>query len=90
MWLWAERIRGQLALSPTEAAGVGSVFIGSHCPSGRSAVIAFDRTCRMLARANVLCGRAQDAEDAVAEAYEKAFKRWNRCLCRNGQAPHQS
>jgi RNA polymerase sigma factor (sigma-70 family) len=32
----------------------------------------------MVVRATALCGRPHDAEDAVAEAYEKAFSRWNR------------
>ncbi|MFG2193543.1 RNA polymerase sigma factor [Streptomyces sp. NPDC048639] len=32
----------------------------------------------MLARALVLCGHRQDAEDAVQEAYAEAFRRWDR------------
>ncbi|GAA2455940.1 RNA polymerase sigma factor [Streptomyces macrosporus] len=32
----------------------------------------------MLARALLLCGHRQDAEDAVQEAYAEAFRRWDR------------
>ncbi|MEE1928242.1 sigma-70 family RNA polymerase sigma factor [Streptomyces sp. TRM 70351] len=32
----------------------------------------------MLARALLLCGHRQDAEDAVQEAYAEAFRRWER------------
>ncbi|MEU6082761.1 sigma-70 family RNA polymerase sigma factor [Streptomyces sp. NPDC047108] len=39
----------------------------------------FERTFPgMLARAFVLCGHRQDAEDAVQEAYAEAFRRWDR------------
>ncbi|MGP3951795.1 RNA polymerase sigma factor [Streptomyces sp. 7N604] len=32
----------------------------------------------MMARALILCGHRQDAEDAVQEAYAEAFRRWER------------
>ncbi|MEV8634054.1 RNA polymerase sigma factor [Streptosporangium sp. NPDC051023] len=35
-------------------------------------------SARMLARATVICGGRQDAEDAMADAYLEAFRHWDR------------
>ncbi|MEV7009881.1 sigma-70 family RNA polymerase sigma factor [Streptosporangium sp. NPDC051022] len=35
-------------------------------------------SARMLTRATMICGSTQDAEDAMAEAYLEAFRRWDR------------